>query len=336
MKDNLHNALTLNEIEWIPCISFSAVALTKEIKKLGLNNYENNYEQMAKVSSIGYEAIGFENLFLPFDMSNEVEAMGCSINTNKNSKIKIIDSPFDDIQNIEVPDNFINNGKFPIIEKTIQLLHEKYDDKDVPIIAPMMGPFTLLSQVFSLKLEGIIKHLNNDIVDVEDALWNINTGLLDEIEFYNDLNVDAIAIFEPDATTKLIEPTMYKNVLKPFLEELSNNNEIPSILHICGDTTNNLENMMTSGFEAISIDSGVDINKAKQLQAELNTPTRICGNISTECTLFRKRPKEIFKEAYEILSNGIDIFSPSCMISPNTPKKNIKAMIEARNKFYDL
>ena len=97
-----------------------------------------------------------------------------------------------------------------------------------------------------------------------------------------------------------------------------------------------MKNMMTSGFEAISIDSGVDINKAKQLQAELNTPTRICGNISTECTLFRKRPKEIFKEAYEILSNGIDIFSPSCMISPNTPKKNIKAMIEARNKFCDL
>ena len=39
---------------------------------------------------------------------------------------------------------------------------------------------------------------------MEDALWNINTGLLDEIEFYNDLNVDAIAIFEPDATTNIL------------------------------------------------------------------------------------------------------------------------------------
>ena len=39
IKDNFYNALTLNEIEWIPCVSFSAVSLTKEIKKMDFTKY---------------------------------------------------------------------------------------------------------------------------------------------------------------------------------------------------------------------------------------------------------------------------------------------------------
>ena len=124
-------------------------------------------------------------------------------------------------------------------------------------------------------------------------------------------------------------------MLKTFLEELSNNNEVPSILHICGETTSNLENMLSCGFEGINIDSKVDVIRAKQLQAELNSPTRLCGNISNAETLSRKQPNDVFEESYEVLCNGIDILSPNCMILPNTPLKNIKAMIEARKQFCD-
>lgn len=79
----------------------------------------------------------------------------------------------------------------------------------------------------------------------------------------------------------------------------------------------------------------MDIIHAKQLQAELNSPTRLCGNISNAETLSQKDKKMCLRR-HESLCNGIDIISPNCMILPNTPIKNIKAMIEARNKFCDM
>lgn len=335
-KKNLNNALTLNPIERIPCLSFSALNLTKEIKKLGLSyHYDDNPEQIAKISAIGYEKVGFEAISLPFNLFFEAEAMGLKTEQKGNTRTKIITTPFDEITDITLPENFTNNDKFTIKEKTIEILHEKYDDKEIPIIVPMIGPFTLLSQLYSSNIEGVIKHVNTDIVSVEDAIWNITTGLLEEIDFYNDLNVDCIVIFEPNATTSLLEPPLFKDMLKPHLEELANNNEVPSILHVCGNTKNNLKNLLTSGFEAISIESEISVNEAKQLQAELNTPTRICGNLSTS-VLHDKRPKEIFEKTYQILSEGIDILSPNCVVSPNTPIRNIKAMIDARNKFCDI
>jgi len=153
-KDNFYNALTLNEIEWIPCVSFSAVSLTKELKKMDLTKYnEKNPEDIAKISSITHEKIGFDAISLPFDNCFEAEAMGCYIKKKGPQRTKHIETPFNEITDIEMPDDFINNGKFPVIEKTIPILHEKYNDKNIPIITSMVGPFTLLSQVFPSNIE---------------------------------------------------------------------------------------------------------------------------------------------------------------------------------------
>ncbi len=51
---------------------------------------------------------------------------------------------------------------------------------------------------------------------------------------------------------------------------------------------------------------------------------------------YQKKDKKMCLRRHESLCNGIDIISPNCMILPNTPIKNIKAMIEARNKFCDM
>ena len=338
IRKNLHNALTLKEINWIPCTAFCATPLSKEIEKMNISfpSGYNNPTEMAKIAEISYKKVGLEGITLPSNLCFEAEAMGCSVEIKSENDAKITNSPFEEIIDVEMPEGFIDHERFQVIEKTIEILHEKYDSKEIPIIGSMIGPFTLLSQILTSNVESLLKYIGSNIVDVEDALYYINTGLLEEIDFYNELGVDVMVIYEPNATPSLLEPDMFKQILKPFFEELSNNTKIPSVLHICGDTTSTLENMMSCGFDAINIDSEVNITEAKQLQAELNSPTRICGNVSTEETLFRKRPKEIKQESYEILSKGVDILSPSCMISPNTPIKNIKAMIEARNEFCEL
>lgn len=338
IKDNLHNALTLKEITYLPCITFSTVILRKIIDQMKIEFPRGLYEakEIANIASIGYEHVGFEALTLPFDLNFEAEALGCDLKIKNDISSEIIRTPFDNLEDVEIPSDFINNARFPIIEKATNILHEKYDDKNVPIIASITGPYSLLSLIFSTKSNKILKHLNDNIVGIEDSLYTITTAILEEINFFNDLNVDVLTINEPYATPNILEPKLFKHIVQPSLEELSNNSNCPSILHICGDTNPILKNMLTSNFEGISISEEIDISTAKQLQAELNTPTRICGNISTDDTLFRKKEDEIYNETIKVLSNGVDILSPSCMISPNTPIKNLKTMIKARNDFCNL
>ena len=261
--------------------------------------------------------------------------MGCNIELKHNISSEITKSPFNNLEEIEIPDDFTNNARFPIIKQASNILHEKYDDK-IPFIATIMGPFTLLCQILSTGPEELIKQLNKDIVGIEDSLYTLTTAIFEEIDFYKELNIDIISIFEPYSSPSLLKPKFFQQNLQPFLEEISNKIYCPSLLHICGDTTPILKNMLTSGFEGVIISDNVDISNAKQLQAELNTKTRICGNVSTAKTLFMKNEKEVYDETMKILSNGIDILSPGCMISPNTPLNNLKKIIKARNDFCNL
>lgn len=337
-KENLFNTLTLKEIEYIPCTTFSTVLITKILKNMNITIPSGHYnaEEIAKIASIGHEQVGLESIVLPFDLNFEAEAMGCDLKIKEDISSEIIDTPFDELEDIDISTDFINNARFPVIGKATNILHDEYDDKNIPIIASITGPFTVLCQILSSGTEGVLKHLNDNIVGVEDSLYSITTAIIEEIKFFNELNVDAISINEPAATPKILEYTKFKQILQPFLEELSINNNRPSVLHICGDTNPILKDMLTCSFEGVSISDEVDISKSKQLQAELNTPTRICGNISTDNILFRKNEKEIYDETMKTLSSGVDILSPGCMISPNTPIKNIKAMIKARNDFCNL
>ncbi|WP_323737210.1 uroporphyrinogen decarboxylase family protein [Methanosphaera sp. ISO3-F5] len=336
-KNNLYNSLTLNEIEWIPCTTFSAVNLTEITKKNNITfpQLHNDPEQIAKIASISHEYCGFESIALPFDLCFEAEALGCTVKLKETNTKEIIDTPFTQMEYIEIPEDFTNNARFPTLEKATKILTDNYNE-EIPIIGSIVGPFTLLGQIYYEGLEGVIKQLNTNIVDVEDALYSITTGLMEEIKFYDEIGIDIIAIYEPNATQSILEPHLFKKILKPFLEELANYSKTPTVLHICGDITSTLKEVLTCGFEGISIAEKVDITYAKQIQAELNTKTRICGNISTNETLFRKTPKEIYNETLNILGKGIDILSPGCMISPNTQLKNIQAMIKARNDFCDL
>ncbi len=339
IKENLINALTINEIEWIPCTAFSAVPITKIIEKLNISfeSGQKNSKDMATIASLGYEYAGLEGIPLPFDLCFEAEAMGCEVELkNKNGPSRVIETPFNELSDVEMNDDFIHSGRFPIMEEAIHILHDEYDDKNIPIIGSITGPLTLLGQIFPTGTEGIIKHTNDRYIEVEEALEQLTNCLIEEIQLYEELEVDVIAIYEPNSTPSLLDPSIFKQLLMPFLEDLSRTMDIPGVLHVCGDTTTNLENMFSCGFEGISISEDININEAKQLQAELNTPTRLCGNISTNQTLFSKSPKEVMKESLNALSQGIDILSPSCMIAPNTPLKNVKAMVHARNEFCDL
>jgi [methyl-Co(III) methanol-specific corrinoid protein]:coenzyme M methyltransferase len=91
--------------------------------------------------------------------------------------------------------------------------------------------------------------------------------------------------------------------------------------------------MSSVGFDGISIEEAVDIPKAKE---SIEDECVIVGNISTSKTLLSGTPEDVKEDVKKVLSEDIDIIAPSCGLAPKTPLANVKALVEARNEYFNI
>ena len=105
--------------------------------------------------------------------------------------------------------------------------------------------------------------------------------------------------------------------------------------------------MATIGFDGISIEEAVNIKQAREDIAKVgqnnngscaiegNGSSVIVGNISTSETLFTGSVDDVKNDVKQALDDGVDVLAPSCGLAPASPIENIKAMVEARNEYYN-
>jgi len=335
IKDNLINTLEGKESEKTPVTAFPSVLTTELLAKANTTFDEANHdaEKMAQVAGLLYDHTGIEGITIPLDLWFEVESLGYIVERQDGKITPVVtEAPFDSPEDIEIPSDYICRGQFPVIEKAAKILHEKYDDKNVPIIGEITGAFTLLTDF--VDLGKIIKMLNSDYIEIDDALEEINKKLIEEIKFYQDIGVDCIVVNDPSSTARIVKPNLFADLVQPYLMELSNTMDVPGVLHLCGDTNSNLENMLSCGYEGLSISQEVDIAHIRQVKEAIGSSSVICGNLAIGETLLMKGVDEIKEESKKCFDKQVDILGPSCNIAAETPLYNIKAMVDARDEYF--
>ena len=336
IKENLINVLNGRDYEKTPVTAFPSVLTIELLSKANTTFEEANHnaEKMAEVAGMLYDYAGLEGITLPLDLWFEAESFGHIVEREEGTLMPVVsEAPFDSPEDIEIPSDYLNIGQFPYIEKAAKILHEKYDDKNVPIIGEVTGAFTLLTDL--VDLGKVIKMLNSDYIEIDDALEEINKQLVEEIKFYQEIGVDCIVVNDPSSTAGIVKPNLFADLVQPYLIELKDAMDVPGVLHICGDTNSNLENMFSCGYEGLSISQEVDITYARQVKEETGSDSVVCGNIAIGETLLLKGVDEIKEISKECLEKNVDILGPSCNIAYETPLKNIKAMVDARNEYYE-
>ena len=333
IKENLIHALTGKEIEKTPVTAFPPVLTTELALNENTNLKEVNYdsEKMAKVAGSLYDYTRIEGITIPFNLRFETESILSPIEIEERLYDTTMKSPFNSLEDIEIPSDFTSRGQFPTINKAYSLLNENYNN--IPIIGEVTGAFTLLTDL--IDLGKIIKMLKSNRVEIDDTLDEINKNLIEEIKFYQEIGVDCIVVNDPSSTTKIIQPNLFTELIQPHLIELSDNMDVPGVLHICGDTNPNLENMLSCGYEGLSISQEVDINYAKEIKEKIGSKTVICGNLDVGETLLMKNMDEVKDESKKCLDKKVDILGPGCSIAPETSTYNIKSIVEARNEYFD-
>ncbi len=298
---------------------------------------DSNPEKMAMLAFSQYVNASFETLRYPFDVVVLAEAMGCTIDPGTKARTPavtkgIIGRPpvipkLSDLS--EPPEALLEKGRIPVVLKATEILREKAGPK-LPLIVGMEGPGDLATSLCGISnfLKWTIKspHLVTRLIDLcTDACIIYGRECLKRGA---DMVVIADAVSSPD----MISPEAFRSLIKPGMSRIPKALGGKSVLHICGATDPIIADMAECGYDGVSLEENVkDLKSAVHTAHECGAA--VIGNVSTSRTLFAGKPEDVRREAFEVLQAGVDVLAPGCGLAPETPLKNLKAMVEARNEF---
>jgi len=285
--------------------------------------------KMAKLSASVYDLTGLEVAGVPYCLSVEAEALGCQIMWSEeiDATPQVLRTPYKTPGEIEIPSDFLNLKRVPVILKAVDILKKNVGNK-LPIVAGVTGPFSLAGHL--LGIENLLKSVITDPKKVHEAVDKASEAGSAFGKALREIGADVVLIADPSASSNLISPKTFKEIVKPAIVRTAEAIGGVTFLHICGNANPILAEMAETGVSAISIDENVDVRKAKALLGE---KVKIAGNISTTNTLLLKKPDDVKEACRQALEAGVDILAPGCGIAPRTPNANIKALVETARQF---
>ena len=160
----------------------------------------------------------------------------------------------------------------------------------------------------------------------------IGAGLMDK-------EIGYLTIADPNAGTSVISPKMFRQWVKPYLGEtidhLKRHSEKPICLHICGYTDPIMEDLVSLGVDAISMDGPASLKKMVEVSQGREV---IEGNIPSELYVegTKEEIPEKVKESIDIAAepNGYKyILCSGCQIPDNAPLENIDHFLEVGRQY---
>jgi MtaA/CmuA family methyltransferase len=138
-----------------------------------------------------------------------------------------------------------------------------------------------------------------------------------------------------DAIASLLSPGMYRQFALPYEQRIFQAvHESGAIgrLHICGNTTRLLPDMVASGADIIDLDWMVDLRQAAEVVADR---AALCGNFDPVAVMLQGTPEQVQAAVcYGLENGGRRYFSAAgCEIPDGTPYTNLRAQARALRKF---
>jgi [methyl-Co(III) methanol-specific corrinoid protein]:coenzyme M methyltransferase len=313
-----------------PCFSGMGNVTTEGLKKFGYKfaALHSDAKLMSDAAASTYKLFGFECGVVPFDLCVEAEALGCEINVYAHLedilyptiKKKLIHN--EDEMDIAIPSDYIERGRIPLMKEAIRNIRDDIG-KEAPIGTYVLGPFTLAGQIMEL----------NDLLKLSfkkpDKVGKLLDVLADAIVLvakeYEKSGVDYVTVREMGATSDVLSPRVFKNLILPYLQKIFSQLDVNSVLHICGKTNDIAVSMQESGAKAISVDQKNDIAETRK---KLGKEALLFGNYDPYNVLVAGTPEKVRETIRTCLDDGVSAVWPGCDIWPTVPPDNIKAMLD--------
>lgn len=275
-----------------------------------------------------YEKVDAAILFYFSDIVIQAEAMGAEVRYSNDAMPSI----FSPARSISVP-NPNNVPRMKINARVLTRMDQEFPNK--LRAAPVFGPFTVAGQVVGE--ETLLRML----VDDPKAVMNLLEKALEGARRYTDYIVEAGAnlVSVADPLSVLIPPDKFWEYAGDLLRRLIEPYHLlPTILHICGDTLQIVEEMVKTGVGGISFDNCMDL---MSLEDQIPHDVYIIGNIDPVEVIELGSPEEVVSQTSDLVHmmalKDNFVLSTGCAVPPFAPVENVSLFLETgRKTFTDL
>jgi len=197
------------------------------------------------------------------------------------------------------------------------------------------APFTLGGLAYGV--ENLMRGLYKDKAAVHAVLDFAADLCYAYLEPYIDAGVSIISLADPTASGDLISREQFIEFSLPYLKKVGAKVKARGVLlvvHICGNTTNRLDQIPLAGADIMSVDYKVDLGKARSI---LGGHIAFAGNMNPVAIMQKETPQGVAVAARESISKAGTapgyIVMPGCDIPPSVPIENVKAMVETAHAY---
>ncbi|NLI74705.1 MAG: hypothetical protein GX369_08085 [Euryarchaeota archaeon] len=283
--------------------------------------------QIKVAERFGFDAIEASgDCFMPY-----VEAMGAEVNqpdVGPGSTQAPILNELADLDKLEVPDIRSDYRTQAHIAATEYLIDRVGNERYIQMT--VIAPMTLAGE-----LRGVEAIMMDTILEpefVNDCLRLCTDVLIMYMEEMTKTGVDAVSVCDPTASGSLISRECFEEFALPFIIEQDRavkKGGAIDVLHICGDTTDRLDTIYSSGAEIFSMDWQVDIKDAFD-RVEHNMT--LLGNVRPPHALFAGTPEMCLEESLSCIDKAANyrfMLGAGCDIPPGSPEENVMQMKRA-------
>jgi uroporphyrinogen decarboxylase len=135
----------------------------------------------------------------------------------------------------------------------------------------------------------------------------------------------------------MISPAMYRRFALPWERKVAEQSHalgLPYVLHICGNTSPILQDMIDTGADGLEIDYKTDARQAHDAMKDRST---FFGNLDPSGVLAKGTPQLVERKTIELLELFADtprfVLNSGCAIPASAPAENLHAMIRAAHAF---
>ncbi|MGQ9672272.1 MAG: uroporphyrinogen decarboxylase family protein [Candidatus Aminicenantales bacterium] len=200
-------------------------------------------------------------------------------------------------------------------------------------------PFSLAASIRGIE-NWMIDLAEADPKKVQALLTYCGRATKQMLQLMAAAGADILSNGDSPAGPEVIAPAMYRKFALPYEKEvaaLAHELERPYILHICGNTSRILEDMMDSGADGLELDFKTDEQLARRI---LGGKVVFVGNIDPSGVLTLGTPAVVEQKTIELLEIWAGeprfILNAGCAIPAETPAENLQAMVRAARSFEPL
>ncbi|MDD5597787.1 MAG: uroporphyrinogen decarboxylase family protein [Victivallaceae bacterium] len=325
-KDKIYSVLRGEQLENIPCVPM-IIRFCAADNGIKLRDYFLNAELFSECQLKTADKFGLDGIMMASEPTRIAKVFGGEVDYLEDCIPHVIKPPVAeerDLDKLFIPDFSDYAGRMGNLVEAVEYA-VRNNCRELSIFGWADAPFTEACNMMGV--ENMLMTLY-DNPSFAHQLLEFNTKLIAEfLEAQLEKGCDCIGI--GDAAASLLNPEMYAEFAYPYEVQLITHfqsKKIPLKLHMCGNNTDKLDKIITTGIDILNVDQETDIFKARKLAPQLC----LKGNVDPVWIMKNSSPEIVYGKCAELINiAGPEryIVSGGCELPPDMPEENLRAMV---------